>query len=66
MLPLQLAAPTEWSGYRVVDARGRNLCMLYNWYEEGGVQHTVPDAEVRAVGEWVVASLNAALESDES
>jgi hypothetical protein len=39
--------------------------MLYNWHEEGGVQHTVPDEEVREVGEWIVATLNAALESDE-
>jgi hypothetical protein len=62
-LPLRLVAPEEYSGYRVVDARGRNLCQLYNWYEEGGVQHTVSDAEVRAVGEWIVATLNATAES---
>jgi hypothetical protein len=64
-LPLRLVAPEEWSGYRIVDARGRNLCALFNWYEEGGVQHNVPDEEVRAVGEWIVASLNATLESNE-
>jgi hypothetical protein len=61
-LPLQLVAREEWSGYRIVDARGRSLCMLYDWYEEGGVQHTVSDEEVRAVGEWMVAKLNATQE----
>lgn len=62
-LPLRLVAREEWSGYRIVDARGRNLCMLYDWYEEDGVQHSVPDEEVRAIGEWIVASLNATLEA---
>lgn len=64
-MPLSLAAPDEYSGYRVVSSRGRNLCMLYDWNEAGGVQRTIPDAEVRALGEWIVTTLNAALESIE-
>lgn len=58
-LPLRLLAPEGLAGYRIVDARGRKLCALFDWYEEGGVQQLVPGKEVRAVGEWMVETLNA-------
>lgn len=54
LLPLRL------EGHLIIGANGKRVCALFDWYEERGVEKSIPKEEVDAIGEWMVATLNAA------
>jgi hypothetical protein len=54
--PIKL--PLRLKGNLIIDAEGKRLCALFDWFVERGVEKSISKAEVKEIGKWMVATLN--------
>jgi hypothetical protein len=50
--------PLRLEGNKIIDANGRRLCALFDWYSEDDAESSVPRDRLQRVGEWIVVTLN--------
>ena len=58
--------PLRLDDNNLIDANEKRVCALFDWYDENGALVSIPHEEVRAVGEWMVKTLNATATPDNS
>lgn len=51
--------PLRLDDNMIIDANDKRVCALFDWYDEDGESKSIPFDEVKAVGEWIVETLNA-------
>ena len=59
--PIKL--PLRLKDNLIIDADGKRLCALFDWFVERGIEKSIPKARVKEIGEWIVATLNGAFVS---